>query len=125
MTAETYGQVLYESLSETRPEDHDILLDNFVKILVQNGDTDLLPHIEEEFNRRQNLASGIKQVEVTTAREHPEILSLVNQYVGKNVEIKQKIDKGIVGGVIVRIDDALIDGSIKNSLQELKKTMKE
>jgi F-type H+-transporting ATPase subunit delta len=124
MTAENYAKALYDAVSEVRPEDQDKVLDNFLKILVQNGDLKLMPEIETHFESIKNKASGIQEIEVITAREHPEIIKMVNEHVDKDAVIKHKIDSGLVGGVVVRIDDLLIDGSIKNSLQELKKTMK-
>jgi F-type H+-transporting ATPase subunit delta len=124
MTVERYAQALYDAVSEVRSEDQDKVIENFARILVESGDSKLLPEIEEAFRTIKNRSEGIKQIEVVTAREHAEILKTVNEQVGKDSDIKYKIDQNLIGGVIVRVDDTLIDGSIKNSLEELKKAMK-
>ena len=64
-------------------------------------------------------------MEITTAQPHRsrEILEHLNKIVGDKVEVKEKIDADIIGGVVVRVDDTLIDGSIKNSLKQLRKAI--
>ena len=41
----------------------------------------------------------------------------------KKIEIEETIDPDILGGILIRIDDDLIDGSIRSSLEELKQSM--
>ncbi len=42
---------------------------------------------------------------------------------GKIVLLKEKIDADIIGGFIVRVEDKLIDMSVRNNLEELKKKL--
>jgi F-type H+-transporting ATPase subunit delta len=49
----------------------------------------------------------------------------LNRIVGSKTEIKQKIDRNLIGGVVLKVDDTLIDGSIKRQLENLKDTLKE
>ena len=39
------------------------------------------------------------------------------------VELKKKIDENILGGVVIKMDDTLIDASVKRSLEDLKKDL--
>ena len=120
-----YAQALYEAISETKPEDHDKVLDNFVKIIAQNGDLGKYPEIESEYQKLESKAQGIKQVEVTTATEvdAKSLIAELNTIVGKKIEITRKIDPEIIGGIVVRVDDTLIDASVKNNLNNLKKAI--
>jgi F-type H+-transporting ATPase subunit delta len=122
MKAQDYAKALYESIHEVRPEDQDKVLDNMVKILAQNGDLGLFDQIEEEYKRLESGSQGIRQVEVSSA--HPihskELIKDLNKIVGDKVQIKEKIDEDLIGGVVVRVDDTLIDASVKNSLKHLK-----
>lgn len=125
MKAEQYAKALFDALQESKPEDHDKILDNFVRILSQNGDLKLYDLIEEAYKKLETADKGIKEVEITTAQpqKSKEILEHLNKIVGNRVEIKERIDQEIIGGVVVRVDDTLIDGSIKNSLKQLRKAI--
>jgi F-type H+-transporting ATPase subunit delta len=43
--------------------------------------------------------------------------------VGKNLELKKKIDESLIGGVTIKVDDTLIDASVKSQLDKLKNTL--
>jgi F-type H+-transporting ATPase subunit delta len=47
---------------------------------------------------------------------------LYNMY-DKKIIFDEKLDKNIIGGVYIRVGDDVIDGTIKNKLQEMKKIM--
>jgi F0F1-type ATP synthase delta subunit len=39
------------------------------------------------------------------------------------VELKKKIDENVIGGVVVKVDDQMLDASVKNNLAQLKKEL--
>lgn len=118
-----YAQALYEALQETK--DHDKVVDNFVKILAQNGDLSKHPEIEREFKLIEMKAKGITETNITFAQEHnPKILDDLNSIVSGKMEMKTKIDSNMLGGVIVKVDDTLIDGSLKTQLEKLNSELK-
>ena len=124
-TAE-YARALFEAISEVRPEDQDRVLDNFVKILAQNGDLGKYDEIEAEYRKLQLAAEGIKPVEVITARADIDSAALIeelNRIVGQKVEIQHKVKEDLIGGVVIKVDDTLIDASVKNSLDNLRKDL--
>lgn len=124
-TPQQYAQALYDSISETRPKDHNRVLDNFVKVLAEYGDVGEYDKIEEAYKEISEKGHGIKSVQITTARETDAkaIVRELNEIVGKNPDVRTKIDENIIGGVMVKVDDSLIDASVKNSLNQLKKQM--
>lgn len=125
-TIQQYAEALYQSINETRPQDHDKILTNFVKILAQTGDLNKHAEIEAEFRRLEMKAKGISEVEVTFAKEHnTTILDELNEVVKGKAEYKTKVDKNIVGGVVVKVDDTLIDASVKSQLENLNRELKE
>ena len=124
--AETYAKALFAAVIETAPKDHEKVLDNFVKILKDNGDLEIYDQIEQEYLKLERQEKGIKEAEITTAGDvqiKKELLEYLNEYAGKKVEIKNKIDQSLIGGVVIRVDDTLMDASIKNSLNNLKETI--
>lgn len=121
-----YAVALYESLHEVSHKDHDRVIANFIEILKSNGDLREYEKIIEMFEAHDREQKGIKQVELTTA--HPveasrTIIHELNQIVGKDIELKQKVDEKLIGGVVVKVDDTMIDGSVKGQLQRLRKDL--
>ena len=126
-TSAQYAEALYDSVNQTAPKDHDKVMDNFVKILAQNGDLGKYDEISEAYKIMEMHAKGISQAEVTVAKDieiNSALINQLNEIVGNKVEIKKKIDSGIVGGVVVRVDDMLIDASVKGQLDKLNKELK-
>src|SRR5579864_2406850 len=99
----TYAQSLFQAVAETAAKDHDQVLENFVKLLAQNGDLRLYDQIEQEYRQLERHSKGIKEVELTTARDvdPKEIIEQLNKVIDGKAEIKHKIDQDLVGGIIV------------------------
>ena len=124
-TVPQYAQALYEALHGTKDMDHEKILDNFARLLQQNGDLGKFSQIEEAFVKHEKTAKGIKTADVITARklsgtEQEKLIRELNDYLGTKVDLKKKVDEGSLGGVIIQVEDKLIDGSIKRNLQDLK-----
>ncbi len=127
-TPKQYAQALHQAIFESAPADQEKILDNFVTVLKENGDLGRLDEIEKEFFSCEREAKGIKLAEVTTAKalkdtEEQKIIGELNKYVGAQVELKTKIDEGLLGGVVVRIGDEFIDGSVRRNLKDLKEQL--
>ncbi|HTL39483.1 MAG TPA: ATP synthase F1 subunit delta [Methylomirabilota bacterium] len=124
-SAKQYAKALMDSLSDTDPKDHDKVLDNFAKLLAENNDLRLFENIAEEFHTLELARDGIKQVEITSAHSlspdrEKEIIKTLNHLVGSKVEIKKKIDEGVIGGVMIQVDDKILDTTVKGQLEQLK-----
>lgn len=129
-SSKQYAEALYDSLEGTDPKEIDLVLNNFVEILAANNDVKLYPQIEEEFHKLELAKKGSKLAQVTSARplskeNERDIISELNKLVKGDVELKKKIDEKILGGVVIRLDDQLIDASVKNQLEELKEELSE
>lgn len=123
-----YAQALHQAITESAPADQDKILDNFAAVLKEFGDLAKLPEIEREFYNLERLAKRIKIVEIQTARplgqaQEQKILEQLNKYIGAQVELKKQIEKKLIGGTVIRIDDEIIDGSVKRTLKDLKNTL--
>jgi F-type H+-transporting ATPase subunit delta len=129
-TAKQYAQALFESLQDTDPKHTDLILDNFVTALAENNDLRLFEEIAAEFHKLELNKKGIKQVEVTSA--HPinkeneqQIIAELNKLVKGQLELKKKVDENLIGGVVIKFDDQMLDASVKNNLEQLKKDITE
>jgi F-type H+-transporting ATPase subunit delta len=102
---------------------------NLLYTLLQHGDMPMLGEVITSLRARiQQSAAGPTPVQVTTAsplaadqRQAVEA-KLVSQY-GSNLAYEYKVDSTILGGMIIRVGDKLIDGSVASRLAALKQTL--
>lgn len=101
---------------------------SLVLILVSRDRTAIIPTLAARFANLVREARGIVIADVTTAvpvdeAEQQRIALLLGQMTGKQVELRTHVDPSIIGGVVARIGDRLIDGSVTTSLQQLRQSM--
>jgi F-type H+-transporting ATPase subunit delta len=70
----------------------------------------------------------VELAEVTTAvpLDDEDMLKLaqrITEIVGKPVALKPKVDSNLIGGIMIRVGDKLIDGSIRSKLAALRNEM--
>ena len=100
---------------------------NFLKLLVQNKRLTLVPTIAQLFEAYKAESEGYVDVEVSTAyafskEERQRFTVALEKKLCKKANIKVTVDKSLIGGVLVRAGDRVIDGSIRGRLQQLAKT---
>jgi F-type H+-transporting ATPase subunit delta len=128
INSKKYALALYESvaLEDGSVED---LLKNFVKILVKNNDLSKAKKIEIEFNKIWNKKKGIVDANIVSAKKtDQETLKIIENYIKKisgspNVNMQEEIDKDMIGGIIIKYEDKILDGSLRTSLKTLKEKL--
>jgi F-type H+-transporting ATPase subunit delta len=121
VAAERRIEALETSLgTNVRPEAR-----NLAKMLIERDRTMLIPQIREIFDDQLRQERGIVVADVTTAErlsdaERDAILEKLETMTGKKVELALKIDPEIIGGIIIRIGDQVIDGSVRNKLEKMR-----
>lgn len=106
----------------------DPMMRNLLCLLVSRGLVDLAPEIEKRYQQLLNKFKGIEQVGVYSAvpLEDPEkerISRYVSELIDKEVLLNASVDDSILGGLIIRVGDRLIDGSTRTRLEELGKQL--
>lgn len=122
-----YATALHNAIGESNSSGVDKIIDNLIEILKANNDLDKYKEIVEEFEVLEQRASGVKKVEMATTEKfevNKEIIADLNSYVEANVKVEQNTDETLVGGVVLRVDDTLIDASIKGNLETLREDLK-
>lgn len=101
----------------------------FLMLLVDKRRETILPAIIREYVTLANEARNVVEAEVTAAMplEQGQDIALINKLSlvtgGKKIVLNVQIDKAIIGGVIVKIGDKLIDGSVLRQLEIMKNTL--
>ncbi len=106
------------------PQVTDFVL-KFLLLLVDKRREAALPAIIKEYKVLANKARNIAEAEVTTAMplsegEKTALAAKLGAVTGKTVVLNTKVDDRIVGGVVVKIGDKLIDGSVARQLEALR-----
>jgi F-type H+-transporting ATPase subunit delta len=94
-------------------------------LLIERGRLAELPAIAAEYNRLIRDHRGIAEAEVTTAvplseSDARDVQQKLAAMTGKQIVLREKVDPSIIGGLIVRIGDRLIDGSLATRLESLR-----
>jgi len=122
-----YARGLYEVVAEMESEDDiRVAVKNFVRVVARGRQISKLNKIIREFNAIWNKEKGIVEGELISARKiSEETMEFLNNYIVKllnvkNVKLDNKIDGNILGGFVARLDNVVIDGSVKSQLNKLK-----
>ena len=73
-------------------------------------------------------AAGIVHAQVTTAvalsdQQVSDITEQLSRSLGKTIRTEAKVDPSIIGGLVVRVGDRLVDGSVRTRLKRLREEL--
>ncbi|RCW60924.1 MULTISPECIES: ATP synthase F1 subunit delta [Halanaerobium] len=102
---------------------------NFLFILIDKRREFFLESIIKEFNSLVDDAESILHVEVTSAVELKssildKLKAKLDSLLDYNIQIENKVDEEIIAGIVLKIEDYIIDGSLRNELSSLKQKLK-
>jgi F-type H+-transporting ATPase subunit delta len=97
----------------------------FLQTLVRKRRQMLIPQIATEYDKLLDIHEGRLHANVTVAREAStadatRIAEQLSRVMGKNVVPHMNVNPAILGGVVVRIGDTVMDGSVRRRLARLK-----
>jgi F-type H+-transporting ATPase subunit delta len=100
----------------------------FLYLLIEKRREEILPAVHEEFLRLADDAAGLIRAQATVAlpldeSERAALLAGLQQRTGKRIELQVNVDPAILGGVVVRMKDTVIDGSVRGALERLREQM--
>ena len=112
--------ILEQVLENAQPE-----MRNLVRLLSERERLDLVPRIFSIYEDGLRAERGIAIAEVTTAEplgveEQELVRDRLANLVGKKIEMHLTVDPDIIGGIIARVGDQLIDGSVISQLRRLR-----
>ena len=101
------------------------MLQTFMKVLGQHERLDCLREIRREFRRQYNQLRNRVEVEVTTAQPLPDhlrdqIANKLRERLGCEVDVLGRLDESLIGGLVVRVGDTVVDGSVRNKLTQMR-----
>ena len=125
ITPKQYAISLYETTKNVDKFKAEKRVATFVDILKKNNDLSLADKIKDEYNKYHRNQRNISKIEITSSNKlNSETLNKIIQKFKNQIEVEEKIDESLIGGIAIKIDDSiLINGSVKKKLEDLKKEL--
>lgn len=104
------------------------LVGNALKVLIDRGRIAELPEVAAAFGERVARAEKRLEVEAVTAIPLPDdlrerIIEQVSQKTGRSVTLSTSVDPDIVGGLVLRVGESVVDGSLRTRLHDLHRQL--
>lgn len=102
---------------------------NFLSVLADKGRLDCLPDIQKTYSELLDGVSGVVRGKLTTAMALPadrqkDIKSKLEKKSGQKLVLDFGVEPAILGGVVLRVGDKVLDASLRAQLQLLKEQIK-
>jgi F-type H+-transporting ATPase subunit delta len=104
----------------------DPVFENFLEALIERHRTPAIFRIRSRFEELWDDEKQLLPVQVTSAVELDpgtveSIGSRIREQTGRTVELSSKVDPEILGGIVLRVGNFVLDASIRNRLNQLRK----
>ena len=99
---------------------------NFLQVLLENHRLPLIHRIRRQVDVLWDHENKRLPVEVTSAvaldRSVVEALEArIREQTGQNVQLESKVDPDILGGIVLRVGNSILDASVRNRLEQLRR----
>lgn len=103
---------------------------NFLMMVLDKRRQAYLEFILEEYGCMADEVKNITNADLISAQEVPEaevmlLAEKLSASTGKKVQLKQKVDPSLLGGIKIKIGDQIMDGTIAKKLEMLKMQLKQ
>lgn len=101
---------------------------NLLKVLIENDKLPLLPQISVMFEQYRADDEGYVNVELQSAypltkAEQGKYVAMLEKFLHKKVNASVSVDKSLIGGILAKAGDKVIDGSVRGQLHQLAKRL--
>ena len=102
--------------------------ENFVRLLVANRRLGLIGQISEQYEQYRAEEEGYIAVDVYTAYplddgEREQLSTVLLQNLGKQPHLNVQVDESLIGGVLIKAGDRVIDATVRGQIQRLAKSL--
>jgi F-type H+-transporting ATPase subunit delta len=111
---------------KTLVEDADETVLNFLELLVEKHRTPTIFRIRRAYDELWKEEHKLLNVDVTSAVElDPAVIEQIGRRIGeqtdRKVELSSTVDPDILGGIVLRVGNSILDASIRNRLEQLRR----
>ena len=107
-------------------EGADESLVNFLGLLIENHRMPVIFRIRQEYERLWEEENRMLPVQITSAIALDEATTeslgqTIGERAGRTVTLATRVDPDILGGIVVRVGNSILDASIRNRLEQLRR----
>ena len=109
-------------------EDADESFVHFLELLAERHRMPAIFRIRRDFDARWAEENKLLPVSVTSAVEHDDELvegigERIEEQTGRRIELSSKVDPEVLGGLVLQVGNMILDASIRNRLEQLRKSV--
>ncbi len=117
------GKVLYKLTKGLKGKELEAAITQFAELLQKEQMTSKLPYILDAFEEVANKEEGVTALTVSTAQPvSKDVIKKIEAQFGNVSETTTLVDESLIGGVVVRAGNTILDGSVKTQLKELERS---
>jgi F-type H+-transporting ATPase subunit delta len=99
---------------------------NFLRLLIENHRMPVIFRTRQQFERMWEHANKLLPVDITSAIELDQATTeslgaRIGERAGRKVKLTAHVDPDILGGVVLRVGNSILDASIRNRLEQLRR----
>ncbi len=99
---------------------------NFLELLIENHRMPVIFRIRQEYERLWDEERKVLPVEITSAIELDRSTTdnlgrTIGERAGRTVQLAARVDPDILGGIVVRVGNSILDASIRTRLEQLRR----
>lgn len=118
------AKVLYQITKEKKGKDLDLATAEFAALLKEQQMLSKLPYVLEAFETYAKKQDGIVELEITTAQKATDsLVKKVEALFGDKVETTVKTDEAILGGIVAKAGNKILDASVRAQLERMKTSL--
>jgi len=107
-------------------EGADPVVENFLALLIENHRMPVLFRVRREFDQMWRDVNKLLPVQITSAVELDKAVTQqigdeIGRQTGRTVELTSTVDPDVLGGLVVRVGNSILDASIRTRLERLRK----
>jgi F-type H+-transporting ATPase subunit delta len=104
----------------------DEVLLNFLSLLIENHRMPVIFRVRQQYERLWDEENKTLPVEITSAIEldaatTENLGKTIGERAGRKVQLSARVDPDILGGIILRVGNSILDASIRNRLEQLRR----
>ena len=97
---------------------------NLVKLMAENGRLSIMPDVQDQYEVARAKAENKVEAEVISAfelsaQQTDELVNTLKNKLGCEVTLTTTVDESLIGGVVIKAGDTIIDASMKSQLDSL------
>jgi F-type H+-transporting ATPase subunit delta len=108
--------------------DADPVILNFLKLLIEKHRMPALFRIRANYEARWAEVNRLLPVQITSAVELDsdtvkQLVDRISEQTDRKVEVSADVDPDILGGIVVQVGNSVLDASVRNRLEQLRRTV--